>query len=60
MDMFYYLLEHVDHVVEVDEGIVDGHHLGTLLQGGPAQYQLFIITKKYMKCKLIFYFHFKY
>jgi hypothetical protein len=45
MDMFEYLLEHVDHVIEVDEGIVDGHHLSTLLQGGPAQYQLFIIPK---------------
>ena len=28
------LLEHVDHVVQVNEGVIDGHHIGPLLQGG--------------------------
>ena len=28
-------LEHVDHVVQVDEGVVDGDHLGPLLQSRP-------------------------
>jgi hypothetical protein len=28
------VLEHVDHVVEGDEGVVDGHHLGALGDGG--------------------------
>ena len=29
------LLEHVDHVVQVDEGVVDGNNIGPLLEGGP-------------------------
>ena len=29
------LLEHVDHVVQVNEGIVDGDNVGSLLQSGP-------------------------
>ena len=28
------ILEHVDHVVKGDEGIVDGHNIGTLVQSG--------------------------
>ena len=28
------LLEHVDHVVQVNKRIVDGHNLGTLGHGG--------------------------
>ena len=28
------LLEHVDHVVQVNERVIDGHHIGPLLQGG--------------------------
>lgn len=26
------LLEHVDHVVQVNEGVIDGHNIGPLLQ----------------------------
>ena len=29
------MLEHVDHVVKVDEGVVDGDHLGTFGNGCP-------------------------
>ena len=29
------MLQHVDHVVEVDEGVVDGDHLGTFGNGCP-------------------------
>ena len=28
------LLEHVDHVVQVNERVIDGHHIGPLLQSG--------------------------
>ena len=29
------LLEHVDHVVQVNEGVIDGHNLGSLGHSGP-------------------------
>ena len=30
-----HLLEHVDHVVQINEGVIDGHNLGSLGHGGP-------------------------
>ena len=31
--IYVYLLEHVDHVVKLDEGVFDGYNLGPLLDG---------------------------
>ena len=33
--LFIFLLEHVDHVVERDEGVIDGDDAGPLLKSGP-------------------------